>query len=58
MISPNQQGSVRKLASLGEDMLEPNPWDIEDEELLRVIKRHAAELHAEAVPYCLIDTRR
>ncbi len=38
--------------------MERNLCPIEDEELLRVIERHAAELHAEAVLRCLIDTRR
>jgi hypothetical protein len=32
------------LGFLSEDMTEHGLWDVEDEELLRVIERHAAEL--------------
>jgi len=32
------------LGFLGEDMFERNLWDIEDDDLLRVVERHAAEL--------------
>jgi hypothetical protein len=32
------------LGFLGEDMFERNLWDIEDDELLRVLERHEEEL--------------
>jgi hypothetical protein len=34
------------LGFLGEDQLERGLWDIEDEDLLAVLKRHRAELMA------------